>query len=162
MDWFSKAFIKSSVAWLALGVTLGVAMAMHPGWVIYRPAHLHMNLLGFVAMMIFGVAYHVLPRFTGHPLHNPRLAAAHWWIANLGLASFATGFVVAPHVRSFGAMLIAGGGTLSALGAYSFAYNVWRTLDGPSKGLRATVQSHVARASASRRLPLANREPGAA
>ena len=64
MDWFTKAFIKASLVWLALGVTAGVAMAIHAPWVIYRPAHLHMNLLGFVAMMIFGVAYHIMPRLS--------------------------------------------------------------------------------------------------
>ena len=44
MEWFVRAFIKASLAWLGLGVTLGVAMAAHPAWVIYRPAHVHMNL----------------------------------------------------------------------------------------------------------------------
>ena len=34
MDWFVKAFIKASVTWLALGVTLGLAMAVHSVWVI--------------------------------------------------------------------------------------------------------------------------------
>jgi hypothetical protein len=29
-------------------------MALDPGAVIYRPAHMHANLLGFVSMMIFG------------------------------------------------------------------------------------------------------------
>ncbi len=53
MDWFVNAFLKASLAWLAAGVSLGVAMAVHPAWAIYRAAHLHMNLLGFVAMMIF-------------------------------------------------------------------------------------------------------------
>ena len=53
MDWFVKAFIKASLAWLVLGVSLGVAMAVRPAWLVYRPAHLHMALLGFVAMMIF-------------------------------------------------------------------------------------------------------------
>ena len=30
MIWFAKAFLKASLTWLALGVTLGVAMAVHP------------------------------------------------------------------------------------------------------------------------------------
>ena len=162
MDWFSKAFIKASVTWLALGVTLGVAMAVHPVWVIYRPAHLHMNLLGFVAMMIFGVAYHVLPRFTGNPLHSRRLAAAHWWIANVGLVMFAAGFVVVPHSRPLGAMLVAAGGTLSAVGAYSFAYNIWRTLDGSARRQRATARAHLAAAATGKGLPIAGRRSGAA
>lgn len=58
MDGFVKAFIKASMAWLALGATLCVAMALQPAWLGYRPAHLHMLTLGFVAMMIFGVGYH--------------------------------------------------------------------------------------------------------
>ena len=46
MDWFVKAFLKASLAWLALGVSLGLAMAAHPMWTIYRVAHMHMVLLG--------------------------------------------------------------------------------------------------------------------
>ncbi|HEU4829720.1 MAG TPA: hypothetical protein VFT04_11060 [Gemmatimonadales bacterium] len=74
MDRFVRAFLRASLAWLGLGVTLGVARAVHPAWIAYRPAHLHMNLLGFVTMMIFGVALHVIPQFTGRPLHTVGLA----------------------------------------------------------------------------------------
>jgi cytochrome c oxidase cbb3-type subunit 1 len=131
MDWFVKAFLKSSLAWLALGVSLGVAMGAHPAWIVYRPVHVHMNLLGFVTMMIYGVAYHVIPRFTGHPLHAPKLAGAQWWLANVGLATMAVGFTL----RAQGSLTpatatIATGGTLAALAAYSFVYNIWRTIDG--------------------------------
>ena len=52
MDWPVRSFLRASLTWLALGVTLGVAMAFHPGWTIYRPAHEHMNLVGFVTMML--------------------------------------------------------------------------------------------------------------
>jgi len=132
MDWFVKAFLKASLVWLGLGVSLGVAMAVHPSWAVYRTAHLHMNLVGFVTMMIFGVAYHVIPRFTGHPLHSPRLAVAQWWVANAGLALFVAGFVLLPHM-TFGAAargVVAAGGAVSAVAAYIFVYNVWRTIDG--------------------------------
>ena len=47
MDWFVRAFLKASLVWLSLGVTLGVAMAAHPVWTIYRPAHMHVLMLGF-------------------------------------------------------------------------------------------------------------------
>ena len=77
MDWFVKAFLKASLAWLVAGVTIGVAMGIHPLWTLYRVAHMHIVLLGFVAMMIFGVAYHVIPRFTGYPLHSRRGATWH-------------------------------------------------------------------------------------
>jgi cbb3-type cytochrome oxidase subunit 1 len=133
MDWIVRSFLKSSLAWLSLGVTVGLAMAVHPAWTIYRPAHEHMNLLGFVSMMIFGVAYHVIPRFSGHPLWRRRLAVWHWWIANAGLALMAVGFalrVQSSITPAIGGALLGAGGSLSAVGAYLFAYNVWRTIGG--------------------------------
>ena len=133
MDWFVKAFLKASLAWLGLGVTLGALMAGRPSLAGWRTAHIHMNLLGFVTMMIFGVAYHVIPRFTGHPLAMPRLARAHWWISNVGLALLATGFGLRGMGVAFFAPLLGVGATLSALGAYSFIVNVWRTIDGPKR-----------------------------
>lgn len=133
MDWFVKAFIKSSVAWLALGVTLGLAMAIHPVWIIYRPAHQHMVLLGFVTMMIFGVAYHVIPRFVGVPLHSRRAAGWHWWMSNAGLLLLIMGFMVRASSGAVVSTLLSMGGVLSALGAYIFAYVLWRTLDSRAK-----------------------------
>lgn len=144
MDWFTKAFLKASLSWLALGVSLGVAMAVYPPLARYRTAHLHMNLLGFVSMMISGVAYHVIPRFTGHPLHSRGLAGIHWWIANTGLVVFVLGFMASANGLASAGLLLAGGGTASALGAYAFVYNIWRTIDGRpvtpgSNGLRLPV-----------------------
>ena len=72
---------------------LGVAMAVHPAWAVYRLAHMHMLLLGFVTMMIYGVAYHVVPRFVGFRLHRPDAAQWHWWSANVGLALMVVAFV---------------------------------------------------------------------
>lgn len=147
MDWPVRTFIKASLAWLAVGVTLGVAMAAVPAWTVYRPAHLHLNLLGFVAMMIFGVAYHVLPRFSGHPLHAPRLARAHVWLSNVGLLALASGFALRAHAAPLATPLAALGGTLSALGAYAFVWNLWRTIDGP-----AGMQAAIARAQRAERV----------
>jgi len=129
MDWFVRAFIKSSVAWLAVGMTLGVAMALEPQWTVYRPAHLHMNLAGFVAMMIFGVAYHVVPRFTGSPLHSPRAAGVHWFLSNGGLLAMVCGFALRANGVRLGEVCLAAGGTATAVGGYTFAYLVWRTID---------------------------------
>jgi hypothetical protein len=128
MDWFVKAFLKASLVWLALGVTLGVAMGAHPAWSIYRTAHLHMLLLGFVGMMIFGVAYHVIPRFVGTPLPSARAPGAHWWFANAGLAIMVIGFVLRAQGRTVSSVWLGAGGTAAAIGAYIFAYLIWRTL----------------------------------
>lgn len=160
MDWFVKAFMKASLTWLALGVTLGVAMAAYPAWVVYRPAHLHMLVLGFVTMMIFGVAYHVVPRFTGHPLYGRRAAGWHWWVSNAGLLLMAVGFIMRPHIGSSATPVLTAGGVLAASGAYLFAYLIWRTIDGPV-ALRRTAKEAAARARAQRggQLPLADADP---
>lgn len=149
MEWFVAAFLRAALAWLGLGVTLGLVMAVHPAWMVYRPAHLHMNLLGFVAMMIFGVAYHVVPRFVGRPLHSGGLAGAQWWVSNAGLALLVLGFACRPHTAAGAVYLLVVGGLLSALGAYSFIYNIWRTL-GP-----ATVPSPAPSPGPRRPLPTA-------
>lgn len=132
MDWFVKAFLKASLAWLAMGTTLGVAMAAHPVWTVYRPAHMHMLLLGFVTMMIYGVAYHVIPRFSGHALRGRGMAGAQWWMSNLGLAAMVAGFVVRANGIEAGTPILASGGLLATAGAYTFVYVIWRTIDGPS------------------------------
>jgi cbb3-type cytochrome oxidase subunit 1 len=136
MDWFAKAFIRASLIWFVLGITLGLAMAIHPSWTIYRPAHAHMNLVGFVTMMIFGIGYQMLPRFFGHPIHSRFFAAAHIWLANIGLALLVTGFFLAPHIGARSIPVTAGGGALWAVGAYGFVYNMWRTFDAAERRRR--------------------------
>lgn len=145
MDWFVKAFLRASLAWLSLGVTVGLAMAAHPAWTIYRPAHAHMMLLGFATMMIFGVAYHVIPRFTGHPLHSRRAPGAHWWLANAGLVLMVAGFALRAHAAPLATPVLATGGALAAAGAYTFAYVMWRTIDGPRRAAKPVSSAAPAR-----------------
>ena len=97
MEWFIKAFIRASLLWFAGGILLGVALAIHPAWLIYRPAHAHMNVVGFLTMLVFGVGYQLLPRLFGHSLHSTRLAVVHLICANAGLAGLVLGFLVRPH-----------------------------------------------------------------
>ena len=143
MDPFVRRFIRSSLVWLGVGVLIGVAMAVHPAAVAFRAAHMHANLLGFVSMMIFGVAYHVIPRFTGRPLHSPRAAALHLWVANAGRAGMVAGFGVRVFRWDAGMPVLGTGAVLSATGAMLFIHNIWRTLDAPRP--RAGVLPTVAR-----------------
>ena len=137
MEWFVKAFIRASLAWFAAGIALGLAMAVHPQWVVYRPAHAHMNVVGFITMMIFGVGYQLLPRLFGHQLHSRAMAIAHWWLVNLGLAAMVTGFFLAPHIGTRSAPVTATGGALFAAGALGFVYNMWRTFNAAEARQRA-------------------------
>jgi len=86
MDRYVKNFILMSIVYLLLAGVLGVMMLIHPPYVgIYKFAHSHLMLLGWVSMMIFGVGYHILPRFAGKLLKQPGLAELQFWIANVGL-----------------------------------------------------------------------------
>lgn len=138
MEPFVRSFIRSSLLWLGGGVLLGVWMAVSPQAIMYRPAHVHANLLGFVSMMIFGVAYHVIPRFTGSPLRSRRTAMVHVWLANIGLAILVGGWLMRPSLGQVGTAAVMTGGIVSAAGAFLFIGNIWQTL-GPVRGASRPV-----------------------
>lgn len=129
MDWFVRAFIKGSLVWFSLAVALAVAMAVFPVLTVFRVAHMHIALLGFVTQMIYGVALHVVPRFFGQPLISQRTAEVQFWSAQLGLALLAGGFAMRVYGVTGHSAAVATGGLLSALGAACFVVNVWRTIN---------------------------------
>ncbi len=130
MEPFVRRFIRSALVWFAVGGLLGLGLALAPmQTMVIKPAHVHANLLGFVSMMIFGVGYHVLPRFTGVPLHSRRLPVAHLWLANLGVAALVAGWIVRAAAGTAGLVLVSGGAAFSTAGGALFVYNLWRTLD---------------------------------
>ncbi len=131
MDWFVKAFVKASVAWLAVGVILGMSMAIVPAWTVYRAMHVHVMLLGFVTMFINGVAYHVVPRLSGRPLWSIPAARWHWWLANAGLCVMVAGFWLRASGLASGTIVLSTGGTITTIGALVFVLQVWRTVDAP-------------------------------
>ena len=141
MEWFIKAFIRAALLWFAAGIVFGVAMAIHPAWIIYRPAHAHMNVAGFLTMLVFGVGYQLLPRLFGHPLYSPRLAALHWYFANVGLGGLVIGFLVLPGGSIDPRWFTAGGGTLYAAGALLWVWNLWRTFNAADARARARAES---------------------
>lgn len=77
-------FIRSAMIYLLIAVSFGLWMAISPkGY--YMPVHVHLNLLGWVSMFIYGVAYHILPRFSGRQLFSDKLSEVHFWVAHIGL-----------------------------------------------------------------------------
>jgi len=94
-------FIKASLIYLLAGVTLGGLFTLDPvlGWRL-RPVHAQINLFGGVSMLIFGIAYHIFPRFNGRALPCPRLADAHFWLANVALVILLTGWTLSVYIYS--------------------------------------------------------------
>lgn len=136
MTSFVRDFIRSSLVWLAVGGLVGLSMAFLPGEaLVYRPAHVHANLLGFVSMMIFGVAYHVMPRFAGRPLPSRRLPALHLWLANSGVALLVGGWLLRPTLAGPGDLLVRSGAVVSGGGIGLFIWTIWKTVGGPPVGI---------------------------
>ncbi|MBX7120315.1 MAG: cbb3-type cytochrome c oxidase subunit I [Gemmatimonadaceae bacterium] len=138
MDWFVRAFLKASLVWFSLAVGLALLMAVLPMLTVYRTAHLHLALLGFVTQMIYGVALHVVPRFFGQPLVHRRLAEVQFWAAQAGLTLLAAGFVARVNGWPLAGAAIGAGGFASAVGAACFVVNLWRTMDAsPMRAVQA-------------------------
>lgn len=124
-------FLKVGMAYFVLGALLGTLLAVPftrdflykaPG-AQWRLAHTHLNLAGFVIMIIFGIAYHILPRFAGKPLHSEAWAAAHFWIAALATGGMVAGFLVPA-----AALLLWTGSVAQFFGIVLGVVNLWLTI----------------------------------
>jgi|TARA_B100000315_G_scaffold36926_2_gene31523 hypothetical protein len=83
---YPKRFIQAGLIYILMGMLLGVAMSIDPTLnARMRFVHIHVNLLGFMTMMIAGVAYHVLPRFSARTIPWPNGMKYHFYLQNIGL-----------------------------------------------------------------------------
>lgn len=89
MDPVAKNFIRMSVIYFAIAAAIGVHfMFSRINHHQLFQAHVHLMLLGWMSMMIYGVGYHILPRFNGNPVAFPKLTIVHFWLANVALVGF--------------------------------------------------------------------------
>lgn len=124
MSAVSVRFLKAALIWFALGALLGLLMAIRPDMRNHVPTHVHLLLLGWMSMMIYGIGYHILPRFSGTPLFSNRLAEVQFWLANIGLIGMAYSW---ESPRAFPHSL-AMFSSVEAVSIAFFVYNVWRTI----------------------------------
>ncbi len=122
MDRYTKGFVVAALVYFFLAAVLGIWMGGTDaaGWV--RFAHVHFNLLGFMAMMIYGVGYFILPRFNGRTLRWPSWVPIHFFLANIGLIGMVA---TAPERPSTGFILFA---ALSVISTGMFAVNLGATM----------------------------------
>jgi len=123
-------FIRLSMVYFLMGSILGVLMIMRPEWVIiYRPVHVHLNLLGWVSMLIYGVGYHILPRFSGQPLHSEKMAEIQFWLVNFGLVGLAVSWIL--YRQGCGLIwwyFLVFFAIIETMGILFFIYNIFRTI----------------------------------
>lgn len=125
-----RRYLKTAIGFLAIGLALG-------GWMLLRrefssgyvspyvvSAHTHSIFVGFVMMMIQGVALWLFPRpEKGDERYQPRVAAAAYWLVTLGTAVRIGGELVRTVDDSgiLRALVVAGGfSQIAGLGAFFF------------------------------------------
>ena len=128
-----RRYIKTSLVFLIAGLVLGgyVSVAQFVAGVypprLFVTAHVHLLLVGFMLMMVMGVATWMFPRpARDDPRYRPVLAESVYWVITLAtavraVAELAQGLAPA---RALGVLV-----TLASLGqlvgAALFVINVW-------------------------------------
>ena len=121
MSALSIRCIKAAFVYLACGIGLGAWFALDRAagaWL--RPLHAELNLWGWATLLIYGMAYHMLPRFAGRPLRLPRLAAGQSWLAIGGVALAAAGWVAVVNGLPLAQVVLVAGGALQIIAAALF------------------------------------------
>ena len=129
MDKYAKAFVKASLIYLGIGVLMGIEMLIWPdGRFIQTRVHVHLLLLGFMAMMIYGVGYHILPRFMGRPVYSHRLGNIQVWVANITLIGLSLSWIMEASEGGFWHTLVILFGVGQAGAIFIFIINLWKSM----------------------------------
>lgn len=128
-----RRFLKTGILFLAVGLLLGAWMlARRELWGIYptaylMSAHTHAILVGFVMMMILGVALWMFPR-PAHddPRYRPELASASYWLLAVGTAVRLAGEIARSGVdHPVLRLLVVAGGLAQVAGIGLFFTTMW-------------------------------------
>ena len=130
-------FLFAGLVYLVIGITLGALFFIIPETRVLRPVHTHLNLVGFVISSIFGIGYHILPRFRGNPLYSETMAWWQFWFSNIGLAGLMVFIGIGAYRNSESVRVVqAVFGTTLAVSVYLFIYNMFLTLLGKQRGVK--------------------------
>ena len=120
----NRGFILAAQAYLMLA---GLGLLMNGSFLsdnAARPAFLHLFTLGFMLFMIYGLASHMLPRFTGNPIREGVWPWLQMGFAHAGVAGYAVGYLIGWHG------LVVAGAVLAWSALLLFTLRVWPVLWG--------------------------------
>jgi cbb3-type cytochrome oxidase subunit 1 len=129
MDKFVKGFIVMSVVYLGAAAVMGIVMLANQQVTALKFVHSHLNMLGWVSMMIYGVGYHILPRFMGRTLYSNKIGEAQFYLANISLVAMLLFYSL--NVYEPGDLyrtITVVSGAVQALAIFLFLYNMLMTL----------------------------------
>ena len=129
MDKFVKGFIVMSVVYLGIAAVMGIVMLGNQNMMSIKFVHSHLNMLGWVSMMIYGVGYHILPRFMGRPLYSNKIGEVQFYLSNLSLVVMLVFYALNVYNPSdlFRTITVASG-VVQAFTVFLFFYNMLMTL----------------------------------
>jgi cbb3-type cytochrome oxidase subunit 1 len=129
-----RRYIKTTFMFLVAGLVLGgyilvaeFAVGRYPPR-LFITAHVHLLLVGFMLMIVMGVATWMFPRpGRDDARYRPALAEAVYWIMTMGTALRAIGEVAAGVTEGAAVLraLIVFGGSAQLVGALLFVLNMW-------------------------------------
>jgi len=129
VDKFVKGFIVMSVVYLGVAAVMGIVMLANPDVMALKFVHSHLNMLGWVSMMIYGVGYHILPRFMGRALYSNKIGEIQFYLANISLVSMLLFYTLNVYNPSgLYRTITVVSGAVHAFTLFLFLYNMLMTL----------------------------------
>ena len=128
-----RRYVKTSFAFLLLGMLLGAYATLQVNvrgrgvaWPLIT-AHVHLVLVGFMLMLVFGVATWMFPRpGKDDTAYRPWLAALVYWVLTVSTAVRTLGELAAAAAGARGGSLLAAiGGLGQVAAALLFVVNMW-------------------------------------
>jgi hypothetical protein len=129
-----EPYVRTAYGWLLFSLGLGAVLAVMELAAGVAPtagaanAARHAFALGFISLLIFGVASRVVPVFGGVALWRRPLLAPLYVVFNLGVVVRVAGELLGS-ADALGRELVACSGVLGYGGLALFALILWRTLD---------------------------------
>ncbi len=134
MPALSARFVRASLAYLALGFTLGAALLANEALQFYPPTwrllpiHIETLMMGWFVQLAMGVAFWILPRL---PSPTPRGNLSLIWLA-FGLVNLGIALVILEAITSVPALTLAG--RLAELGSVlAFMAGTWQRVRGSGR-----------------------------
>ncbi len=116
MNGLPARFFATGVFFVLIGMFWGIQMSITQDFML-APAHAHLNLIGFVAMSVYGTFYALSPA-----ARDSKIAALHYWLSVIAVLVFIPGIVMAlKQTSEAGAK---SGSVLVVLSMLVFGYNV--------------------------------------
>ena len=142
-----RRYVKTSFAFLLAGLALGgyIVVAQFVAGVypprLFITTHVHLLLVGFMLMIVMGVATWMFPRpARDDRRYRPELAEAIYWTMTIATAVRAAAELAAPYIPVAAIrILIAAGGLGQLGGTLLFVVNMWSrvrmpAVPGPARG----------------------------